>query len=209
LQAAGGTIWTAEHSPSVTMGKEGQLATKTKTGEEEKARNEVAEKARCEELMARFGIDTADEFEAQEALLHKWGEQWPEESVSVSEVEQLRFVGFAQVTRTSQQELQEARAQQDFVRCKKLQQKIKENAKAREVCEELQRCIQVGSMLIDAALEKDDYDKCEKMKARVAEMQKGLGEAQTVRTRTMCVACAGAVVVVCALWLRCLLLHCC
>jgi hypothetical protein len=38
---------------------------------------------------------------------------------------------------------------------------------------------------------------------------KVLSTVETVRARTMCVACAGAVVVVCALWLRCLLLHCC
>jgi hypothetical protein len=175
--------------------------------EEERLRVE-AEKARREELMARFGVDTAGEFEAQEALLRKWGEQWPEGTVSLStkkkkkkgkkggkaEVEQLGYVGFAQVIQTSQQviqtsqqELEEARAQQDFGRCKKLQQKIKklqqkithaeeEDAKAREVFEELQRCIRFGSMLIDAALEKNDFEKCEKMKARVAEIRKDLGE---------------------------------
>jgi hypothetical protein len=32
---------------------------------------------------------------------------------------------------------------------------------------------------------------------------------ETVRARTVCVACAGAVVVVCASWLHCLLMHCC
>jgi hypothetical protein len=147
---------------------------------EETATKEAAEKERREELMARFGIDTTGEFEAQEALLRKWNEQWPEGSVSVSEVEQLGYVGFAQLIQTSQQELEEARTQQEFGRCKKLQEKIthagERDAEAREVFEDLQRCIRVRSMLIDAASEKDDFEKCEKMNAYVEEMQKDLGE---------------------------------
>jgi hypothetical protein len=92
-------------------------------------------------------------------------------------VQQLDYVGFAQVIQTSQQELEEARAEQDFGRCKKLQQKItraeEKDVEGRKGFEELQRCIRVSSMLADAALEKDDFEKCEKAKARIVEAQKG------------------------------------
>ena len=227
MQAAGGTIWT-EHSPSVTVGEEGQLATKTGGNEWSTVFGgqqltagvhymevEVGGKYTMSLYVgiARPGLDTADGksyrekeckdawfMDASHGTLFGNGKYYDDKAGGFKAGDRIGLL---------------LDLDNHSLLFFKNGEKHGPGYGAGSVTGPVVLAMQMyntgsSGRVVAGAVRPSGYEGPEAvLGAAGKEEQLAPSTVETVRARTVFVACAGAVVVVCALWLHCLLIHCC
>jgi hypothetical protein len=233
LQAAGGTIWT-EHSPSVTVGEEGQLATKTGKkgwstvfgGQQLTAGvyyMEVEVEGNMDDLLvgiARPGLDTADEkqyyakdcvdawfMNANAGTLcgnGKYGDDKAGRFKAGDRIGLLLDLDNHSLLFFKNGE----KHGPGYGASSKWLQQVAGSVTGPVVLAMHMYWEGSSGRVVAGAVRPSGYQWPEAVSGAAGkEEQSAPSTVETVRARTVFVACAGAVVVVCALWLHCLLIH--